>query len=182
MYGYVYLKVPVGLWALICICFCPRLLASPAEEGKLSTSEVLLCRPAQLTAAPAPAMKWLFHALLCMASKSALPPVFICSHLCLPGPRISDQRNGGLPLGSAFAQTDLQVSWGGPLQGSWPLASGFRALPPSFSLHSASPHSVTSSVLCPVSSQSAEPSDILCYPEEGSLLLDQLQLLGVGRT
>lgn len=48
-------------------------------------------------------MKWFFHALLCVASKSAFP-VF-----CLPGLRISGQRDAGLPLGSAFAQTDLQV-------------------------------------------------------------------------
>lgn len=50
------------------------------------------------TAAFVPAMKWLFHVLLCMASKSALPSVFRC-YLCLPGLGISDQRNDGLPLG-----------------------------------------------------------------------------------
>lgn len=62
---------PMG--PLLCICLCPRLLASGrgGEAECLLRSFCVTC--SAHTAASAPAMKWLFHTLLCMASKSPFP-------------------------------------------------------------------------------------------------------------
>lgn len=97
--GHVYLKESGGPCLYMPLSPPPGL---PCRGGEASE---VLCHPTHLRAASASAMKWLVHALLCMASKSAVSPA---TSVCLGS---GGQRNGveGLPQGNAPCPATLTL-------------------------------------------------------------------------